>query len=272
MSGAGDFGSVLREARERRGLSLRQISVATRISIHALEALESNDISQLPGGIFSRGFVRGYAEQVGLDPEETVREFIARFPVESVTYGSPLVEPTHGDDLLDGEIDRRAVARLVALAALGSVVVIAIFYGLFGTRRQPGASASSESPPSQSEPAASAPAATGEPASGGPPPADPALNPPRPPVQDTIDELKIVLEPQGPCWIRVTADGVIAFEGLLDKGAREEREARESLALTVGDAGAFRYTLNGRPGKSLGAPGAVVSVRITPANAAQFMQ
>ena len=84
-----DFGAKLREAREHRGLSLRVIADATKISVRALEALEENDISRLPGGIFSRSFVRAYAVEVGLDPEQTIAEFITRFPVETVTQGHP---------------------------------------------------------------------------------------------------------------------------------------------------------------------------------------
>ena len=78
-SSAGGFGAKLREARERRGISLRQIANATKISVAALEALERNDISRLPGGIFSRAFVRSYAIEVGLDPDKAIQEFIAQF-------------------------------------------------------------------------------------------------------------------------------------------------------------------------------------------------
>src|SRR5262249_52218517 len=70
----GGFGARLRDARERRGVSLRQIANATKISIAALEALERDEISKLPGGIFSRAFVRSYAIEVGLDPEATIQE------------------------------------------------------------------------------------------------------------------------------------------------------------------------------------------------------
>lgn len=77
-----DFGAQLREARERKGISLRQIATSTKISVAALEGLERNDISKLPGGIFSRAFVRSYAMEVGLDPEETVRLFLQRFEAE----------------------------------------------------------------------------------------------------------------------------------------------------------------------------------------------
>src|ERR1700704_3759223 len=83
----GDFGRRLREARERRGVSLRQIANATKIGMSALEALEHNDISRLPGGIFSRAFVRSYAIEVGLDPEATIQDFIAQFPNDSATVG-----------------------------------------------------------------------------------------------------------------------------------------------------------------------------------------
>ena len=77
-----DFGAKLRGARERRGVSLRQIAETTKISVAALEALERNDPSRLPGGIFSRAFVRSYAAEVGLDPEATVREFLERFNLD----------------------------------------------------------------------------------------------------------------------------------------------------------------------------------------------
>src|SRR5437016_14651469 len=92
-SGApGGFGKKLREARERRGITLREIADTTKISVSALEALERNDISRLPGGIFGRAFVRSYALEVGLDPEETIRDFMAQFPHDSVTVGHPTTE------------------------------------------------------------------------------------------------------------------------------------------------------------------------------------
>ena len=84
-----DFGARLRQAREARGITLRQIANSTKISLASLEWLERNDISKLPGGIFSRAFVRSYAQEIGLDPDETVREFLAAFNEETVTAGTP---------------------------------------------------------------------------------------------------------------------------------------------------------------------------------------
>ena len=66
-----DFGKYLRQARESRSLSLRELSVTTKISMTVLQALEANDTAQVPGGIFGRSFVRTYAEEVGLDPEHS---------------------------------------------------------------------------------------------------------------------------------------------------------------------------------------------------------
>src|SRR5438552_19182229 len=87
-----DFGGRLREARERRGISLRQIANATKISVAVLEALERNDVSRLPGGIFGRAFVRSYAVEVGLDPARTIQEFIAQFPYDSIVAGNAAVQ------------------------------------------------------------------------------------------------------------------------------------------------------------------------------------
>src|SRR5215510_9477380 len=106
-----DFGSKLREARERKGVSLRQIANRTKISIRVLEALERNDISRLPGGIFSRAFVRAYAGEVGLDPEETIQEFVAQFPHDSVIAGHSTSDPI--EDNLALESDRRVASTVL---------------------------------------------------------------------------------------------------------------------------------------------------------------
>jgi cytoskeletal protein RodZ len=74
-----DFGGRMKRLREERGVALRDIAERTKVSVAVLEALERNDVSRLPGGIFSRGIVRAYAEQVGAEPDGTVREFAARF-------------------------------------------------------------------------------------------------------------------------------------------------------------------------------------------------
>jgi len=70
------FGEKLRKRREERGISLDAISNATKISGRILRALEEEHFEQLPGGIFSKGFVRAYARQVGLNEQETVAEYL----------------------------------------------------------------------------------------------------------------------------------------------------------------------------------------------------
>src|SRR5579862_1382756 len=119
----GDFGSRMRQTREQRGVSLRQIANATKISVSFLEALERNDIARLPGGIFSRAFVRSYAVEVGLDPEETIRDFIGQFPHNSVTAGHPTAEQT--EDQEAAESNRRMATTFLRLA-LVSVPIAAV--------------------------------------------------------------------------------------------------------------------------------------------------
>src|SRR5262249_7772648 len=80
-------GTKLQEARKPVRISLRQIADSTKVSINTLQALERNEFSRLPGGLFARGYVRSFAIEVGLDPEVTVAEFVEQSPVDSVRDG-----------------------------------------------------------------------------------------------------------------------------------------------------------------------------------------
>ena len=114
------FGARLRHGREARGVSLRQIADKTRIAVRALEALERDDIARLPG-IFSRGFVRSYAAEVGVDPERAVREFLSQFPNELAS-----VHPAAGA-AAEGGVGMRfgpQVAILLGSVALGVTLIL----------------------------------------------------------------------------------------------------------------------------------------------------
>ena len=86
------FGPRLRRERELRGLTLSAIAEKTKIKASLFAALERNDISYWPSGIFGRAFVREYATAIGLPPEPLVAEFIKLFP-ESGTATDPMDVP-----------------------------------------------------------------------------------------------------------------------------------------------------------------------------------
>jgi transcriptional regulator with XRE-family HTH domain len=74
------FGRRLRSERERRRITLESIAANTKISLSLLRDLERDDVSRWPCGIFRRSFIRAYAEAIGLDADDTVREFLDRYP------------------------------------------------------------------------------------------------------------------------------------------------------------------------------------------------
>ncbi len=106
-------------------MSLRQIADATKLPLAALEALERNDIARLPGGLFSRAFVRAYASEIGIDPEGTVREFIARFPYDAVTAGTMASSQALEESVGDG---RRPGATVVTMCVMGLLLASAVIY------------------------------------------------------------------------------------------------------------------------------------------------
>src|SRR5215467_2789291 len=66
------LGEELRRLREERGIALSDISEGTRIGTRFLKAIEENNFSVLPGGIFTRSFIRAYAKRVGMDEDEAI--------------------------------------------------------------------------------------------------------------------------------------------------------------------------------------------------------
>ena len=128
-----DFGGRLRQAREARGVSLREIAGRTKISVVALAALERNDVSKLPGGIFSRSIVKSYASEVGLDPEGTVQEFLDRFDQDPPPTVAAVQVP---DEEVEFERRKQLAAR-VFLLALAAMILLSVLVGYFVLQNRP---------------------------------------------------------------------------------------------------------------------------------------
>ena len=83
LRGAAQVGAGLREMRERLGWKLPDVADALRIRLPYLEAIERGELASLPGSAYQTGFVRSYAQILGLDPEEILRRFRAEGGIET---------------------------------------------------------------------------------------------------------------------------------------------------------------------------------------------
>ena len=140
-----NFGAALRRAREQRKLSLSDVAARTKVRASLYAALERNDISHWPAGIFRRAFVRAYAETVGLDPDATVRDFLEHFPDPEPAPAPQTARVTATEQLLaaketmmgsvsDVQVRLPLQARVLAAAwDLGAVVAISVSaFPIFG--------------------------------------------------------------------------------------------------------------------------------------------
>lgn len=84
----GSFGDSLKREREKRGITLDDVSLSTKIGLRMLRALEEEKFEQLPGGIFNKGFVRAYARHLGIDEEQAVADYL-----EAARETAPPAEP-----------------------------------------------------------------------------------------------------------------------------------------------------------------------------------
>jgi transcriptional regulator with XRE-family HTH domain len=231
-------GEQLAGARKASGLSLEDVARRTRIPATRLRALEAGMYELLPAPIFSRGFVRAYAAEVGLNPDELVHQYDAERP-------SAVPEPqtpAPGAALDDGGGAWSSWKGAALLAAGVAAVVFLIWSG-----RDPAGEAL-ESPPSlQTGGPASAPravATTGHAAE------------PRP------EGVSVALSADRVCWVTASADGQRVMYRLMQPGEKVALEGRDTVLLRAGDAGALTISVNGGAPQSLGGDGEVRTVTL----------
>ncbi len=257
-----DFGAILRVARETRGVSLRDIANSRKLPMPALEALEHNDVSKLPGGIFTRSIVRSYAEEVGLDPEDTLREFLVHFQTDNDEDVNPYANESEEDELF---LSQQRMADTVLRLVMVSVPVAGLlfFFGLGAGDETPVVPAITELATAEEMVL---------------PDGVPESQPPRvvPEVSSVetvglVGPLTIDIHPSGACWVALTVDGERIFSRVMQSGERVVREAVGEIIVNVGDAGAFKFAINQQAGRQLGGSGEVVTARINHANYRSFV-
>jgi len=251
------FGEELRREREIRGISLKEIADATKISRRFLEAIERNDHQTLPAPVFTRGFVREYARYVGLNAEDMVNRYnfaasrddriekppeLQKYPQTPVRDISPKPPPKRGIPSAFALLNRNLIAVTVIVAALVGVAWWAVQHRRFEFDNG-------------AETTASVPISTGVAIP------SPAIAPPPPAVDDSV--LRLVVDVVSNSWVVLEADGKSVYSDEMVRGEQKTFEANESFRFrTIGNAAGLSLTLNGVKVPALGEEGDVVKNKI----------
>ena len=269
-----------------RGVPLEEIASATKISVRSLQALEAEEFSKLPGGIFTRSFIRAYARYLGLDEETVIGEYQVIAPAREDV---DLSRMTHSKPRPPKETSRTPVVGLL-IAVLLLAGGYAIFRYSHRTVESPvGAPnsnrlASAPAPSAQQPLSATAPATTAAtPPAGSPPPSEtgqgatnpnpqdaskssPAATPPAPrggnaPAAESGLVLQVAANEQA--WVAVEADGKTVLQRILKPNDIETFKAKDSFDVRTGNAQGIILTLNGETLKPLGHRGETKTVHLT---------
>ena len=238
-----DPAARLREAREARGLSLRQVAEATKLSVRSIDLLEKDSVKNLPEGIYRRAIIRAVAAEVGLNPEQVLNDFTARHPG---ALQSPVADVVAAP---------RAISSYQkGLALVGALLPIAagIIYFVLPVARSLAAA-----PPAKqgAAPVSRVAQARAEvvPVGGF---ADAAAA--------TVRRVPVVvtLTISSRCQLRVVADGTEIIGRTVEQGETLPIELGDELLLFGDNATAVQFSINGQAGRLLGEPGDVLSARI----------
>lgn len=287
------IGETLRRERLRQNLSLEEVSRETRIGLKFLQAIEAEDFTKLPGGVFARSFVRQYARLVGLDEEEMAAEVQRRFqPVPAPPEEKPgriAQEPQiELPKVADWEgLPSRSGSSLPALALVVVVMLVcSLVYAWWQKSRRPGVAAQPpvESTQVTAPQAVPAPVPPQQPAA---PPQQPAAVPQQPaavPAAETPQPsttasaerqpvaeappasnapVQVLLTAEEATWVSARSDGKFIYAGTLQPKETKGLEANEQVRLVVGNAGGVAVTLNGKPVPPLGPRGQVRTVQLS---------
>lgn len=275
------LGEELRRLREDKGLSFREVSDATHIGSRFLQAIEADNYSILPGGIFNRGFVRSYARYVGLDEEQAL--VLYNQQLEAQGGEAPRTTAPSWDGI-DEEVSSPwgTIALIVIILLLLSAGVYTAYRWFKGedaasqlviTSPAPTASLTVSPSPELSgspSPTATAPESPSPSTSPTASPSPGATASPAPPLTGNL-QVKIQIG-ENQCWLKVKSDANPAAEGTLNPGDVREFAASEKMILSFGNAVGITATLNGRPMKLPLTKGVSSYVVLTKDNYQTFLQ
>jgi transcriptional regulator with XRE-family HTH domain len=232
------FGEHLRREREMRGVSLDEISAATRISTRFLEAIEKDQWDQLPGGVFNRGFIRSIARFLGLDEDSLVAEY---------ALGTASAAHIHVATQRHHQMPRNWRPAAAAVVAVTLLVV----GGVAGYHRY-GADIGARIHARY----LAARAGTNRGAAG----SLSAL----PQAADTVvASLDLKMQAAKPADVKVIADGKVVFEGAVQPDEVKQFDAQYNFEITSSESSAISLKLNGQtvPMGTSGQPGSVTLTR-----------
>jgi cytoskeleton protein RodZ len=237
-----ELGSSLREARVRRGIELPQVAAATQIRMRYLQALEDERFELIPGSVYAKGFLRAYADYLGLESQLFVDEYNARFETEDTAPAPPQLE------LRASPVRRYVGVPVVLLLALAGALLAWQLGG--ASPRPPRVQAASGT-------------AAGASVSAMPRAVRPAT--PRTSAAPKPAVITVVLRAtRGPCWLSIrrgSERGRQLFQGTLEPG-QSRRIAQGPLWIRIGAPWNLEATLTG---DRLSLPQTVADVVVTAA-------
>lgn len=239
-------GDILRSEREKKGLTVKDIESATSIRALYIQAIEDGEFKVIPGEVYLKGFIRNYANYLGLNGQEMVdlyrqSQAPASVTPETAAEVKAAITPSPSADTEPKKTKSSytwVVIPLVAVCLLGAV------WWFIGGEGKPESQPLPDAPKqSQSAPAKPAPAA----------PVTPAA-----PVPQTAPVM-VTAQFSDECWLTVIADGKEIFEGIPKAGESMSWQAQKTLVVKLGNAGGVDWVYNGQPVGKLGKKGEVVT-------------
>ena len=242
----------LKKAREAKHLTLSDIADATLINMDFLQAIEQGNTAILPQ-TYIRAFIREYASVVGLDPNEVMRRY-DEATKGGTTSAETKVTPKEAKPvtvtIAAGDTKSEPSTSKIPKQAIVALIVLIVGIGIWNLLRNETPHITKETPFESVVREKMQQSTSLE--------REPAVEPQPKDVPSTIDSLTLSAHTTDSVWIQLVIDNLEPQEYLFGPKQRISWKAREKFMLTLGNAGAMEFTLNGTSMGLLGKSGAVL--------------
>lgn len=246
---ATSFGEQLRAAREARNITLRDVSEQTRISMRYLEAIETDDYSRLPGGIFNKSFIKSYARYIGFNENEALEGY-ARAAREQGESPDEVTSTPYQPRVYTDDSTRSPIVTALLTVIILAVLSLGVYAGLHWYLRQRNGNARMDNNAAAVVQTTTQNAAPNQ--SNNNPNAQNAAGLSSSTAATANANFNILIKARGTkVWIRAKADDGDATEATLLPNETKEFRPQQSLKLNYAkvNSSALDVTINGRPAK-----------------------
>jgi cytoskeletal protein RodZ len=237
MASVENLGEYLRELREARKISVSQVAQALKTKLETIHAIEANDFSKIPAPTYVKGYLRSYANFLGIESDPILIEYNKQYPQEK----QPLVPPEHKLPSVNIDLIKIFKSKIFVVSVITVILLISLTLTIVKISHR-----KAKKPALQKEQSSHIQQVQEKQEVKETPKQEEETEPAMKLKTPLSTPLLLSASAIDSVWMRVNADGKVIFEGVLQKSDKESWQAQSEFKLRIGNPSKLGLSINGQ--------------------------